>query len=219
MNTKILKSDIEELGYNVVSIDDNIWMVEDFLSDQEQSDLFEIINSKTQEDWEHAYKENLKSFCMEKFGRDDIDNLVAEGKFEVTDNWHDKVLHISRTPVSNKLGQKVSALFKKYPQIDANGVGIIQRQYAGVELKSHTDQHTDPSIVYAVVIYINDDYTDGELFFPKKNIKIKPKAKSMIIFPGDDDHEHGVIAPGEGPLRYVLPCFIHIKDFYKENKY
>ena len=37
---------------------------------------------------------NLKHFCMEKFGRDDVENLVAEGKFEITQNWEDKNFNI-----------------------------------------------------------------------------------------------------------------------------
>ena len=44
-------------------------------------------------------------------------------------------------------------------------MGIIQRMQTGVELKSHVDQNTDPSVRYGTILYINDDYSDGELFF------------------------------------------------------
>jgi hypothetical protein len=89
----------------------------------------------------------------------------------------------------------------------------------GVELKSHTDQHTDPSIQYATILYLNDDYVDGELVFKKKNITLKPKPGSLIIFPGNDEFEHGVNFVGKGPIRYVLVGFIKIKNFYDTNKY
>jgi hypothetical protein len=58
----------------------------------------------------------------------------------------------------------------------------------GVELKSHTDQHTDPSIHYATIIYINDDYVDGELFFPNKDISLRPKPGDLLFFPGNEEY-------------------------------
>jgi uncharacterized cupin superfamily protein len=89
----------------------------------------------------------------------------------------------------------------------------------GVELKSHTDQHTDPSIRYATIIYINDDYIDGELFFPKLDISLRPKPGDLLFFPGNEKHEHGVKHVGEGPIRYVIVGFIKEKDHYKHNRY
>ena len=90
----------------------------------------------------------------------------------------------------------------------------------GVELKLHTDQHTDPSIQYATILYINDDYKDGELFFKnKKNSDLRPKPGTLLVFPGNEEFEHGVRKVGEGPIRYVTVGFIKKKDFYKDNKY
>jgi hypothetical protein len=90
---------------------------------------------------------------------------------------------------------------------------------AGVELKSHTDQHTDPSIRYATIIYINDEYNDGELFFPKLDISLKPNPGDLLFFPGDEKHEHGVRHVGEGPIRYVVVGFIKEKGHYEKNRY
>jgi hypothetical protein len=105
------------------------------------------------------------------------------------------------------------------PALHLSGIATIQRMQTGVELKSHTDQHTDPSIRYATILYINDDYVDGELFFPKFNIQLKPKPGTMLFFPGNEEYEHGVRHVGEGPIRYVLVGFIKEKDHYKNNRY
>ena len=89
----------------------------------------------------------------------------------------------------------------------------------GVELKAHTDQYTDPSIRYATIIYINDDYNGGEIFFTNKNLELKPKPGSLLIFPGNDEFNHGVRHVQSGPIRYVLVGFIKEKGFYENNKY
>jgi hypothetical protein len=89
----------------------------------------------------------------------------------------------------------------------------------GVELKSHTDQRTDPSIKYATILYLNDDYNNGELFFENFNLELKPKPGELLIFPGNEKYEHGVRHVGEGPIRYVLVGFIKEVDHYLKNKY
>jgi hypothetical protein len=89
----------------------------------------------------------------------------------------------------------------------------------GVELKPHTDQHTDPSIKYAAIIYINDDYKDGELFFKNLKLSLKPSPKTLLIFPGNEQYEHGVKTVSDGPVRYVLVGFIKETGHYERNKY
>jgi hypothetical protein len=104
-------------------------------------------------------------------------------------------------------------------ELHLSGLATIQRMQPGVELKSHTDQHTDPSIRYATIIYINDEYVDGELFFPNLDIQLKPKPGTLVFFPGNEDYEHGVKHVGEGPIRYVLVGFIKENDHYIKNRY
>jgi hypothetical protein len=178
-----------------------------------------LAETSTQEDWEKEYTENLKKFCMQKFGRDDVDNLVKEGKFEITLGWHDKIIPIHHTNVSKNITSRLKQVLNSYPNLDIRGFGSVQRQMEGVPLKAHTDIHTDPSIEYASIIYLNDDYNAGEFYFVNKDFKIKPNKRSLLIFPGTDEFEHGVYAPEAGPIRYVLPGFIHTVGFYENNKY
>jgi hypothetical protein len=163
---------------------------------------------------------NLKNFCLEKFGRDDVDNLVAEGKFEITQNWVDKNLNIKHHKEHEVFYRRLSDMVENSdPSLLLSGLATIQRMQTGVELKAHTDQHTDPSIRYATIIYINNDYVDGEIFFPKLNISLRPNPGDLLFFPGDEKHEHGVKHVGEGPIRYVLVGFIKEKDHYEKNRY
>jgi len=160
---------------------------------------------------------------MQKFGRDDVENLVKEGLFEITQNWHDKIIMIENRKetdhIFKKIHERLNLLFDDTSIIRPSGNNTIQRMQPGVELKSHTDQDTDPSITHASIIYLNDDYVNGELYFVNKNYQIKPNPGTLVIFPGTKEYEHGVKVVGDGPIRYVLPGFIHYKTFYSNVKY
>jgi hypothetical protein len=215
-----LKKQLTDSGYVVKDITDELFSVENFLLQDQIDTFWNIINSTSQEDWEVEYHANLKNFCMQKFGRDDVDNLVAEGKFEVTQNWKDKNFNILHHEIYRPLYDGLNAMvIKSDPELILSGFATIQRMQAGVELKSHTDQKTDPSIKYATIVYINDDYVDGELFFPNLDIQLRPKPGTMLFFPGDEKYEHGVKHVGDGPIRYVLVGFIKEKDHYQKNRY
>jgi hypothetical protein len=214
------KKQLTDNGYSFKEITPELISVENFLSKEQLDTLNKIINSTSQEDWEVEYLGNLKNFCIEKFGRDDVDNLVAEGKFEITQNWKDKNFNISDHEMYRPLYDNLNSMvIESDSTLNLSGLATIQRMQPGVELKSHTDQHTDPSIRYATIIYINDEYLDGELFFPHLDIELKPKPGTMLFFPGNEEYEHGVRHVGEGPIRYVLVGFIKEKDHYKKNRY
>lgn len=40
----------------------------------------------------------------------------------------------------------------------------------------------EPFIEYSAVIYLNDDYEGGEIYFPKQNFEHRPKSLSAIFF-------------------------------------
>ncbi len=215
-----LTKELTDLGIKFEEISKDLLLLEDFISQDEIDDYLDIINNTPEEDWLIEYTSNLKRFCMEKFGRDDVDNLVAEGNFEITRNWEDKNLVIRPYAIYEKVYRRLNqAVVNADNNLELSGLATLQRMQAGVELKAHTDQDTDPSIRYATIIYINDNYNGGELFFTNKDIEIKPKPGSLIVFPGTSEFNHGVRHVQAGPIRYVLVGFIKVIDFYKNNKY
>jgi hypothetical protein len=216
-----LKKEFDNAGYDTEVFHDNVLFVKNFLHDGELDIILDIIKKTPNEDWSIEYTKNLARFCMEKFGRDDVENLVAEGKFEITQGWEDKNLDITQKEISRvlqvRLGDLISLSDKS---LELGGFGTLQRMQPGVELKAHTDQHTDPSIKYAAILYINDDYKDGTLFFKnKENSDLKPSPGTLLLFPGNEEYEHGVRFVGDGPIRYVTVGFIRVTGFYEENKF
>lgn len=216
-----LEKEFASAGYTTEVFHDQVLFVYDFLTDTELETILKIIEVTPNEDWSIEYRRSLAEFCMEKFGRSDVENLVAEGKYEITRGWDDKNLSIVNEEISKTLQQRLGGLINiNNSHLELAGFGTMQRMQAGVELKSHTDQHTDPSIKYAAILYINDDYEAGTLFFHnKENSDLRPRPKTLLIFPGNEEFEHGVRHVGEGPIRYVTVGFIKVKDFYKNNKY
>ena len=215
-----LKNILEENGFQTEEVDSEALLVKDFFSKDELDQVFEVINSTSNEEWFIEYHANLKHFCMQKFGRMDVDNLVAEGKFEITQNWQDKNLNIGKHPFQRVLYNRLNDLVQKVDNtLELSGFATIQRMQEGVELKAHTDQDTDPSIRYAAILYLNDDYVDGELFFLKDGVNLRPQPGSLLIFPGNAEYNHGVRHVGYGPIRYVLVGFIKEKGFYERNRY
>lgn len=215
-----LSKELTEAGFKFKEIYEDILVLEDFISEEELQQYLDIINNTPEEDWSIEYTKNLKRFCMEKFGRDDVDNLVAEGKFEITQNWEDKNLVISNSPVYLDVYNRLSNLVSQSDSnLELSGLATMQRMQPGVELKCHTDQDTDPSIRYATILYLNDEYINGELFFKHIDLKIKLKKGSLVIFPGTEKFHHGVTPVGEGPIRYVVVGFIKEKNFYDNNKF
>lgn len=73
---------------------------------------------------------------------------------------------------------------------------------------AHPDgsKHGTPHRDFASIIYLNDDYEGGEVFFPLAGIRLKPKRGMLVGFRGTSDTPHGVTKVIKGE-RYTLPCW------------
>lgn len=207
-----MKQHIQNLGYEVIEPYKNIILILNFFSDDELKPIWNIINNASQSDWEKDYRESQIELAKRKYGTANIEELISRGIMEYTDDWYDKSLAISET-VAYKLNDKIAQLFTFNGDLWYGNIDTIQRQYEGAELREHIDSDGDPDILYAVIGYLNDDYTGGELVFSNIGLELKPPKKSLIIFPDGKEYKHGVRAPGVGPTRYALPTFVrHISN-------
>jgi predicted 2-oxoglutarate/Fe(II)-dependent dioxygenase YbiX len=59
---------------------------------------------------------------------------------------------------------------------------------------------------YGAVIYLNDDYEGGEIYFPDHNLEFKPSAGTLVFFPSNNMYIHGVREITKG-VRYTTPSF------------
>lgn len=205
---KLELSDIESLGFDVEEIYPRIFAVRNFLTDDETQQVLTEAQSYTEEQWRFRYMSEMRRSCLEKFGRDDIDALVEEGLLEVTWNFVDKNTEYLDEVLREKFRVRAQEIFDKVGGVQLNGFLVVHRQYEGADLKAHYDQYSDKLIEYAAILYINNDYTSGELFFSKLDLQIRPEPGTLMIFPGTEEYEHGVHPVGPGPVRYNLPTFV-----------
>lgn len=63
-------------------------------------------------------------------------------------------------------------------------------------------------------IYINDNYSGGQVYFPERNYEFKPKANSLVMWAGNKNFIHGVKDPIDNN-RYNVYRSIKFKDFDK----
>lgn len=70
---------------------------------------------------------------------------------------------------------------------------------------------TEITMHYGVVLYLNDDYEGGEIYYPKLNLQYEPKAGDMVIHPGTEEYSHGVKDISSGK-RYAITLFACTKN-------
>ncbi len=199
-------------GYKVEELANEVWLVEDFVSSEDIQDVFDFVATKTDEDWLSHYMDHLRERAERDFGTRDIETLEKEGKIQITFDWADKTIMLPNLPIIQKLNNGIAKIVSYDPNLYFEGSATLQRQYEGSDLKVHVDNHVDPYVAYAAVIYLNDDYNYGEVIFPEQGLELKPKTSSMLFFSSGETHPHGVNPPGPGPYRYVIPCFIKQKE-------
>jgi hypothetical protein len=79
------------------------------------------------------------------------------------------------------------------------GVGIqsyeafnfVKYEGAGTHFKIHADHGPTYVTTISIVVYLNDNYEGGEIWFPRMdNLSIKPKAGDIVVFPSTYIYEH-----------------------------
>ena len=186
-------------------IHEGIYKISNFLLPEEMKALRDQADAATQEEWEAQYHKQIYKQAVELYGADakqEIDDFLVKEKVLY---WTDKVIPILNKEVRDRINERLEPFFSDLYEVDT--LLDIQRQYEGVGLEEHVDAQYDSRIKLAIAIYINDDFRAGELYFPKKNIEIKPEAGSCIIFATTEEYLHGVKPLLPGPSRYALVGF------------
>jgi predicted 2-oxoglutarate/Fe(II)-dependent dioxygenase YbiX len=110
-----------------------------------------------------------------------------------------------------------TALIKKYSdkalyEIGVPGLstveGFLSLWRVGGWAGEHIDNHREAEFMtHSTVIYLNDDYEGGEIYFPKLNFKHKPTRGDAVIFPcSGPEYVHGVTEVTSG-TRYTIPMW------------
>jgi hypothetical protein len=78
----------------------------------------------------------------------------------------------------------------------------------GQYFHTHYDSYPAVNRAISVLIYLNDDYEGGEIEFVNFDIKIKPKAGTLIMFPSNYPYSH-IAHPVISGTKYAVSTFLH----------
>lgn len=76
----------------------------------------------------------------------------------------------------------------------------------GQHFQEHSDNGFSYNCVVSLVAYPNDDYDGGELYFRLQNLKIKPKAGDLFIFPSNFMYPHRAMPVENGTKYSIVQC-------------
>jgi hypothetical protein len=100
---------------------------------------------------------------------------------------------------------------------------VLMRWFEGIEQQPHADKELNcgspnpfPTYDLNSLIYYNDDFTGGELYFPDHDIEITPKPGLAVMFVGDRNYLHGVRTVTSGE-RWTTPSFYTVVENYNEG--
>lgn len=120
-----------------------------------------------------------------------------------------KHAYLTVHPEGSILNPHTDILDLHYPETDPDN--NLPFYYLGEEKIELSNNMEDQSKIFpnmwsghlAILVYLNDDYEGGELYFPRYNYSIKPTAGTMITFPGSLYYIHGVKEITKG-VRYTI---------------
>jgi hypothetical protein len=96
-------------------------------------------------------------------------------------------------------------------------VNKIRRLTVNESMPTHKDggDPNDPRyIVFGIAIYLNDDFSGGELRYPDLDLVVTPKQRSMVVH--DATLRHRVL-PVKSGNRYSITTFIFGDEYTKFN--
>lgn len=187
----------------------NIHVIENFMKPYHVQEIHELCvesleNSDPSKEWwynkcdpgpeyvEYTYG-SYKEACEANLVRFDY----HEGRHPLLKYYMDKVADV----ISYETGRKVVPIFHFNRHQSVDGVGCPghtdseSMSSEGINyLPDYSPNHYyEPALIeFSANIYINNDYEDGELYFPEYDITITHTPGQLVFFPGTLEFVHGV---------------------------
>jgi hypothetical protein len=205
----------------------NIWLLENFLTEEMSNNLIAHIKSLSEKDWRKLYLHTIirryNQPWRENQGiletNEDIIHAIATRQIINLDEFFGDYQQDFDKSIEIKEYQDVELFWERWNNIfevvntedkerfTVDKPNFVDRKYKGTSTREHQDGSPDGSLVYATILYINEDFKGGELYFPELDISIKPKKGSLCVFDASNNWFHGVKTITEG-TRYSIPIFV-----------
>jgi hypothetical protein len=183
----------------MINIDKNILVYENFITDDEQNILLKYAKEAEESQWAKVkYKnEELLKKSPDKYKK----------YLKYVEDWDKTTLYIDSN--NHNIVENIKNRSQKIIGSDlliTDDIYRIKRLTNQRSISPHFDDSLNFSLVLGIVIYLNNDFDGGEIYYPNQNISYKPISKSMIIHPATEEYTHGVNEV-VGNTRYSLAFF------------
>lgn len=84
----------------------------------------------------------------------------------------------------------------------------VLKYKGGEKYDAHYDGSTGTARSVSAILYLNDNYEGGELEFVNFNIKIKPVAGTLYLFPSNYAYSH-IAHPVQSGTKYAIVTWMH----------
>lgn len=153
-----------------------VYEIEEFLTTEIQNMLLSMIND---DGWDN----------------DHPGNIIKEINVE------------DRLKIKNLLSDKINSIFINSKEFTP--ITNLRKLSKGEDMPVHADGGLPGdkrgTIMFGIAIYINDNFSGGELFYPEIDLIVKPKARSLVVH--DAKLKHGVKEVISGN-RYSVTVFV-----------
>lgn len=194
---------------------ENILIIENFVSTEDiktLQDFFPKIN-----EWENGKDDEFNedgtciydsSYWRDRMCSGEILKRISPDIFSLID----KYIHKMADAISDKYNVEVSC---RPPVLIRWLPGNIQSPHADKQLNDGTP-NPFPTYDLNSVIYWNDEFTGGQIYYPQHNVEVSIKPGMAVAHPGDINYLHGVkeITSGE---RWTTPSFYTITKLGKNK--
>ena len=123
---------------------------------------------------------------------------------DIANLWKD-AYEVQQDPVND-----YSRMFNLAPLKYWESFNFIQYN-ANQHFQIHSDHGYSYTCVLSSVGYLNDDYEGGELFFDKLNLKIKPKAGDLYLFPSSFVYSHAAMPVTSGTKYSIVTMLDYLE--------
>ena len=152
-----------------------------------------------------------------------LHGLVKDRKIGI-DFWEGRIVYMNDVAASDAAAAAIMGGFQKracamlgefYDLTAPLWTDTVQLNIweEGSFLPCHTDNsnpddspHSTPWRDFSSIVYLNDDYEGGELYFTAKDKVLKPTRGMLVAFSAGYHHEHGVLKVTSG-RRITMPAF------------
>ena len=192
-------------------------------SKEEVNKIISVLENNLGDNKQHNWREAMVTTADQpvKKARDCVDfkmNAKALGPV----NESNRELHEVYDLVFKKLRHVVDE-YSRYWGINVNFYEIfnfVKYEGEGKHFRIHADDGPHYKCAVSAVVYLNDDYEGGEIYFPRlDDAKVKPGYGDIAVFPSNYMYEHASL-PIKSGTKYCVVVMTDINDLaHKDNGY